>query len=405
VRRATAAEAIAAIAPCASVLLGGACGEPTTLTAALVSDADRLRGTTISSALHLGSFPFLAPELDGAFQYRTWLAAPGLADNPNVTFLPRSWGGAAAQVARERPDVALVQVAPPDRNGWFSLGASAGFAWQAARAARCVIAEVNRNAPRTPGRCFLRADQIDLAVETDAPLRAYRPAPPDPANARIAELLADLLPGKAPRLQVGIGSAPESLLRVLRDRPPRGLEVVSMATDGLVDLLAADGLLEHVTAGEILGTEPLFAAADLNPRFELRPSSFTHTARVTARYPRLVCVNSALELDLLGNANLEVANGKRVSSVGGALDFARAAARSPEARFVLALRATTSHGRSRIVRRLGQDIPTSIPWNLVDVVVTEHGSAFVSGKSPPERARALISVAAPDAREGLARAE
>jgi acyl-CoA hydrolase len=392
----TAPQAIGAIRPGAPIVLGGGCGEPITLTAALVADAERLRGSTISSALHFGGFPFLGDETMGAFRYRTWLAAPGLAKNPNVSFLLRTWRQAAAQVARERPDVALVQVAPADARGRFSSGASAGFSWQAARAAHFVIAEVNASAPRTPGRCYLQAEEIDLAVETSEPLRAYREAPVDAATDRIAELLAELLPRDC-ALQLGIGSAPEALLRVLAHRPPRHLTLVSAVLDGAVELLEQGDLVRQVVVGELLGTPRLFACADANPRFELRPSSYTHSARILRRFPNLIAVNSALEIDLLGNANCEVVNGIRVSNVGGALDFCRIAARSPDARAILALRATTNSGRSRIVRRLSAGAPVSIPGQLVDMVVTEFGVARLTGKSPAERAKALTAIADPAA--------
>ncbi|MCC7103847.1 MAG: acetyl-CoA hydrolase/transferase family protein [Chloroflexi bacterium] len=398
----SASEAIGAIAPGASIVLGGGCGEPTTLTAALVADAERLRGSTISSALHFGGFPFLGDETKGAFRYRTWLAAPGLARDPNVSFLLRTWRQSAALVARERPDVALVQVAPADARGRFSSGASAGFSWQAAHTARLVIAEVNAAAPRTPGPCYLQADEIDLAVEAGAPLRAYREAPVDAATDRIAEHLAELLPRDC-ALQLGIGSAPEALLRVLAHRPPRHLSLVSAALDGAVGLLEQGDLVQQVVVGELLGTPRLFSCADANPRFELRPSSYTHSARILRRFPNLVAVNSALEIDLLGNANCEIVNGARVSNVGGALDFCRVAAQSPEARAILALRATTNSGRSRLVARLSEGASVSIPGALVDMVVTEFGVAELSGKTPAERARAVIAIADPSAREALER--
>lgn len=400
---ATASQAITAIAPGASIVLGGGCGEPTTLTAALVADAERLRRSTISSALHFGGFPFLGSESEGAFQYRTWLAAPGLTKHPNVSFLLRTWRQAAAQIARERPDVALVQVAHADEHGRYSFGASAGFSWQAARASRLVIAEVNESAPQTPGTCYLRADQIDWAVASAEPLRAYRPAPVDAATDRIAEHLAELLPRDC-ALQVGIGSAPEALFRVLKRRPPRSLSLISIAVDGAVDLLGQEGRVRHVVVGEILGTPHLFAYADANPRFELRPSSYTHSARILRRFPDLVTVNSALEVDLVGNANCEFANGVRVSNVGGALDFCRIAAQSPAARAILALRATTNSGRSRLVTRLSDRAAVSISGQLIDTVVTEFGVAHLSGRSADDRAKALIAIADPAARETLRRA-
>lgn len=319
-----------------------------------------------------------------------------------VDYLPMSysatwhWLSTAAQF-----DVALLQVAPPDEDGQCSLGVGCDFSPAAWPRTATILAHVNPAMPRTGGPS-IPWSRLDAVVEAEAPLLEVPDAPPDPAMDAVAANVAALVPDRA-TLQLGLGRLQSALLRALRGR--RGLRIHSgMVSDGLLGLLEDDTLSpadDAVVAGVAIGTRPLYDAVAGRVRF--REVGHTHDNGVLRAIPRLVAVNSALSVDLLGQVNGEFLGGRQLSGVGGLPDFIRGARQSEGGKGIIALPASTPSGASRIVPLLPAG-PVSLARVDADCIVSEHGVADIGGLDVHARARALIAIAAPEHREPLERA-
>lgn len=305
-------------------------------------------------------------------------------------------------------DVALVQVSPPGPDGRFSLGVGAGVTAEVMRSAPFVIAEVNPAMPYTFGATECSRHELDLLVEVEHPLVELAVPAVDDVSAAIGRHSAGAMPD-APTLEFGIGAIPEAVLTALSSASDLGLHggmigdaVVGLAERGV--LTGARKSLDpglHVAAA-VVGTKRSFDWVHRHPDVFLVGSAYSHGIGVLARQERFTAVNSAIEVALDGSVNAEVAAGRVVSGPGGQPDFAVGADLAPGGRSLLALRATAARGTvSRIVRRLDAGAPTTLPRHLVDAIVTEFGVAELKGRSPEERAEALVAVAHPDHRAAL----
>lgn len=304
-------------------------------------------------------------------------------------------------------DVVLVQVSPPDDQGRHSLGLGDDY-WSAALdTARTVIVEINDQVPFTYGARTLTRDDWTVAIHTSR-RPGQIPAPePDDRTRAVAAKVADLVPDGA-TLQFGIGALPEAVLGEILDRGEhRQLGIHSgIINDTAMDLveagIATGEQKSHdrgvAVAGLFGGTERLFRWAHRNLAVALRPTAYTHDAHVLATSHRLVAINAALEVDLTGQVNAEVAAGRYVGAVGGALDFLRGAAASDGGVPVVAL-PSTGRGASRIVTELSG--PVSTPRAEELVVVTEHGVADLRGASLSQRVERMIGIADPAHRAAL----
>ncbi|MGK2850834.1 MAG: acetyl-CoA hydrolase/transferase family protein [Candidatus Limnocylindrales bacterium] len=402
-RRVSAREAIAAVPPGVRVVIGPACGEPTTLVEALVSDAARLKGAQVHVGLHLGGYPFLRREPGPPLRLATWLPTADLwkvATADQVDVIPLRWGDIDAALATRGMQAALVQVAPPDEHGRFSLGMSASYTLDVVRHADLVIAEVSDETPRTRG-AVLRAEDIDLLCDADLPARRLEAAGPDPTAETIASIVAGLVPDGAV-VQAGVGVVPRFVVREL-GRRGAAFSLFGLASDELVDLTSLVPIEPggpSAIIGEALGGSRLAAHLHENPDVEFRPASYTHDPRVSSRWRRFVTVNSGLEIDLTGQVNAESVNGRQVSGPGGGPDFIEGSRLAPDSRSILALPSTAANGRiSRIVPRLSS--PVTIPRFMARTVVTEFGVADLFGQTLRERAASLIAIAHPAHRDGL----
>jgi acyl-CoA hydrolase len=307
-----------------------------------------------------------------------------------------------------KADVLLLQVSPPDASGRYSLSMAHDYLPAALDSARIVIAEINRKAPWTYGERYIDESEIDMAVETDREL-------PDPAASRpsavefaIARRAAELIEDGA-TLQVGIGTLPAAILSQLGGHRELGLHTGALI-DEAAELVAA-GVITNArksidagvcVAGVVMGGRRAQALGAANRAVQFRSVDYTHAADVLARQDRLVAINSAIEIDLTGQVNAEVAGESYVGAVGGALDFLEGANRSRGGLPIVALPSTTDDGaRTRIVSRLSG--PVSTPRSNAAIVMTEHGAVDLRGLSIRERIPRMISLAAPEFREQLAR--
>jgi acyl-CoA hydrolase len=306
-------------------------------------------------------------------------------------------------------DVALVQVAPPDEHGRYSLALGADHSRAAVDKARVVIAEVNRQVPQATCDVALTAADIDVLVATDRPPIQLPAAPIGELERRIAAHVDPFIPDRA-TLQVGFGAIPEAIIAMLSNRRELGVHS-GMVGDSLVDLVecgavtnSAKGMDPGVSiTGVLFGTDArLYRFAHRNPALKVCPIGYTHSGDVLARLQRYVSVNSALEVDLTGQVNAESIGGDYIGAIGGQVDFVRAAGRSPGGASIIALPSAAKGGTlSRIVARLSGPVTTA--RSDVDVVATENGAVRLRGLAFKQRVKAMIELAAPQHREDLAR--
>lgn len=313
---------------------------------------------------------------------------------------PLTWFQTYGWLGETPLDAAVFHVSPPDENGLCSLGVGADLA--PAVLARPVFkaAIINPAMPRTRGPAA-PLSSFDLAAEAERPLLEYDTGALDPAFDAIKRHLAGLIPAGA-SVQFGLGKAGVAALAALEGM--KGLKIFSgMVTDPLLPVLDS-GALDAVVTGLAAGTAPLYERLGADSRIRFEPSNVTHDIRVLAATPRLVAVNSAIEIDLFGQANAEFQDGRQISGTGGLTDFLRGARLSEGGLPVLALPATARGGRiSRIVPRLPQGA-VSVTRADVGVVITEHGVADLRGRTLEDRAMTLIAVAGPEHRDDLANA-
>lgn len=389
----------------ARVVAGTACGTPLTLLRGLAEHA--LRETVVLSAgLLLGEVPLEPALRSGNLRLRSWHVHGGLRRlfrEGLVDYLPVRLLDLPEAVLADA-DVALVRVGPPDADGWCSLGPSTSFAAEAVERARLVIAEVSPDVPRTHGASAVRLDDIDRLVEADVPMAEYVPGPADETSLAVARNVVDLLPRGA-TVQLGIGTVPECLAGELAGRADElALGLLGMVSEAMVPLATAvaAGGRGPVQAVELLGGSTLMAWADGNASIEMRSSRRLHNPLVLARVPKLVSVNSAVVVDLFGQSVAESVGGSVIAGVGGSADFAEGAHLSEGGFRVIALKSTTRSGASTIVATHDPADTVTACHHSVDVVVTEHGAAWLRGRTRSQRREALISVAAPEHRPVLA---
>ena len=407
------ADALKAVRSGERVWIQSGCGTPSTLVDALVARAPELHDVEIVHMKTLGNADYTLPEFEGHFRHRGLFlgenvreaVAAGRADYTPI-FLSEIEG--LFEHGELPLDVVLMQVSPPDAHGYMSLGTTVDCTLTAVRCARTVIAEVNPRMPRTHGDTFVHISQITAVVETDHPLLEMHPEPFTDLHLRVARNVASLIPDGA-TLQTGIGGIPEAVLTCLEDKRDLGIHT-EMVPDGVIELMergVINGARKTLLRGKavaafVLGTQRLFEFIHENPAFDFRLIQFTNDPFVVARNERMVAINSAIQVDLTGQVCADSMGTRPYSGFGGQLDFIRGAARSKGGVPIIALPATAKKGAvSRIVPVLEPGAGVVTSRADVHYVVTEHGVAYLHGKSLRERAEALIRIADPRYRQEL----
>ena len=363
------------IRPGDGIIIGQACAEPQTLVEALVAQRSRVSGCRVFLGVNYSGI-VKPPHSDhlrlasyGGIGHNRALSDAGVLD---VLRIPYSRIATLIRSGQIRADVVLVQVSPPNERGEYSLGLAADYLVPALEVCRAVVAEVNDQVPWTHTERLLRRAELDLCIESSRPPAAARNRAVDRAIARhAAAFVAD---GSV--LEFGVGALPDAVCEFLRER--RDLRVHSGTIgDGVAELMGR-GAVREVDCAMLIGSRKLFDFARENPRIHLRSSEYTHSAEVLGRLERFVAINSAVEVDLRGQVNSEVASGSYVGAIGGAADFIKAAGTS----LVLI-------PASRLVASLSGPVSTSD----AGIVVTEFGSADLRGCDEDERARRLRAIA------------
>jgi len=413
-RASTPSEAVASIRSRTNVFIHGAAATPTPLIEALAARRDLLD----VSLYHLhtaGPAPFAEPGRQREFLSNSlFVGAPlrpavasGQADYIPIFLsdIPQLFSGGAVEL-----DAALLQLSPPDEHGLCSLGTSADAAKAAADSARMVIAEINEQMPRTHGNNVVPFGRISAFIATNRPLHEHRAGPETQTDARIGEIVAALV-DHGSTLQVGIGGIPDAVLARLHDKRDLGVHT-EMFSDRIIDLVESGAVTnrnKEVGRGRIVtsfinGTRRLFDFVNDNPLVMFYPCDWTNDTSIIRQNPKVVAINSAIQIDLTGQVCADSIGHRIYSGIGGQMDFIRGAALSPGGKAIIALPSSAVGGRmSRIVGQLTPGAGVVTTRGHVHWVATEYGAVNLHGKSLRERAELLISIAHPDFRAELRR--
>jgi 4-hydroxybutyrate CoA-transferase len=400
------------------VFLSGNASVPQMTLRALVEYAPALQDVEICQALTTGSADYVRPELEGHLRVNTMFTSQNVR-----TAVQQGRADFTPVLLSEFPllfkrgilpvDVALIHVSPPDEHGFCSFGVEVGLTKSPAEAAKIIIAEVNRQMPRTLGDSLIHISRFDYMVPVNYPLPEVTMAngSGDPAIEKIAGFVADLIPDEA-TLQLGIGAIPDAVLNYLFDKKDLGIHS-ELFSDGIIELVERGVLTGarkslhpgKIVAGFILGTKRLYDWIDNNQLIELHPTEYINDPFVISQNNRMVAINSAIEVDLTGQVCADSIGPKFYSGIGGQFDFIYGASRSNGGVPIIALPSTASlkdgTRLSRIVAMLRQGAGVATGRNHVHYIVTEYGVANLYGRTVGQRARQLIGIAHPDFRQGL----
>jgi len=392
------------------VFLAGSSGEATELSAALSNPDVR-----IAAAHFVTSF---VPGIN-----MTCLARPDSRSRQSVFFMQRSMDGARLEGRIDfrptsyfgihrylsgsecRLDAVVAQISPPDRRGFCSLGPAVEFMPTVLARASRKVGIINPNVPNLPGSFSLPLDGFQAIAHSSAPLAAYHLIPAlDKAGALVANL-AQLIPHGA-TLQIGLGKIPSQLLDALKGHQDLCLHT-GMISDAALRLASTGALRTRkaILTGVAVGSGEFYSRLSAMNGLEFADVGITHEPSTLLSLSKFHAVNSALEVDLLGQVNAETVRGRYVGGPGGLPDFARAAHLDPEGLSIIALNATEAGGAiSKIVSQFEPGTPVTVPQHDVDAVVTEYGVALLRGQSLDERARRLCAIASPTHRTALEQA-
>jgi 4-hydroxybutyrate CoA-transferase len=417
-RSVAAAEAVAHIHSGMKVFVHGAAATPTPLLQALCARRD-LEGVNLYH-LHLsGDIPFVDPDNQGSFFSVSLFTGPALRKpiaEGRADFMPVFLADIPGLFSSGMIglDVALVQLSPPDRNGFCTLGTSVDTAKAATESARMVIAEINEQMPRTHGNTVVSLDSVAAFIHTDRPLIEHRGTPETAVEARIGEIIAGLVEDGS-TLQMGIGNIPDAVLSRLHDKRDLGIHT-EMFSDRVIELVDAGVVTNRrkkvhpnrIVTSFVSGSRRLFDFVDDSPIVEFHPCDRTNDTALIRKNDKVVAINSALEVDLTGQVCADSLGHQVYSGIGGQMDFIRGAALSRGGKPIIALPSTAAGGRlSRIVPELKPGAGVVTTRGHVHWVVTEYGAVNLHGMTLKERGRALISIAHPDfhaeLRDALAR--
>lgn len=411
----TAPEAVKVVQSNDRVYIHAAGATPNVLTKALTERASELRNVEICHLHTEGPAPYANPELAESFHVNSFFIAKNVrhtltAGNGSYTpvflsELPRLFRKKVVPL-----DVVFIHVSPPDNHGYCSLGVSVEATVAAIESAKTVIAQVNPNMPRTFGDGILHVSEIDFLVDVDCPIHEKEEEAITPLEAKIGAHIASLIDDKS-TLQLGIGSIPNAALANLMNHKDLGLHT-EMFSDGVIDLILKDVIncnYKGVTRGRVLstfmlGSKRLYDFVNDNPFIELRESSYVNDTAKIRRNPRMVAINSAIEVDITGQVCADSIGGSMYSGVGGQMDFVRGASLSEGGKAIIALPSVTKNGASRIVPFLKQGAGVVSTRSHVQYIITENGIADLYGKTLKDRAMEMIKIAHPDHQEWIDKA-
>ncbi|MEE9432313.1 MAG: acetyl-CoA hydrolase/transferase C-terminal domain-containing protein [Melioribacteraceae bacterium] len=395
------------------------CAAPMELIRALVRKKDELMDVTIYHILIVGDLPYTEPGMEKHFKHKAFFIGGnvrGAVNEGRAEFIPIFLSEVTLLFKRGIivPDVALINVSPPDEHGYCSYGIDVGNIKTPAEKSKVIIAQINEEMPRGLGNSFIHISKIDFIVEHTEDLMELPQVDPNASKEvlaaydKIGQYIAEMIEDGS-TLQMGIGAIPDSVMKYLKNHKDLGVHT-EMFSDGIVDLVE-DGIINgeqktlhqgKIICGFVLGTRKSYDFLDNNPIIEFHPQEYVNDPFVIAKNNKMVAINSAIEIDLTGQVCSDSIGTKLYSGMGGQVDFIRGAAHSEGGKPIIALPSTTKDLKiSRIVPTLKEGAGVVTSRGDVHYVVTEFGVANLFGKTIQERAKALISIAHPKFRDEL----
>ncbi|HVP76447.1 MAG TPA: GNAT family N-acetyltransferase [Thermodesulfobacteriota bacterium] len=399
------------------IFIGTGCGEPQHLVTGLMSyvksHPKAFPDTEIIHVWTLGVAPYTDEKFQYNFRYNSFFVEDNTRNAVNrgsadytpifLSEVPGLFYDRAIPI-----DVALIQTSLPDEKGYLGLGVSVDIVRAAVENAHLVIAQVNANMPNVYGDGSIPLEDIDFIIPFDEPLLEYKTDPGNELTERIGKYVSQLIQD-GDTIQVGYGSVPSAILSSFVGKKHLGIHT-ELLSDGMLELMkkgAVDNSRKSIdtrktVAAFCMGRKETYDYLHRNPGIELRTADHTNNPLIIAKHPNMVAINSALEIDLTGQASAESIGKIFYSGIGGQADFMRGAALSPNGKTILAMPSTAQNGSvSRIVPFLKEGAGVTLNRGDVHYVVTEYGIAYLKGKNIRERAMELVAIADPKFRPGL----
>ena len=389
--------------------------EPTAICEAVAARAMRgeLTGVVHHATLSVKGGPFMKPELKGKYDYVSWFTGgpgrKGIQEGIH-TYIPNNYSTIPGlwRDVQPRLDVFYAEVSPMDKHGYFSCPMAGAEVVAMREKASIILLDVNDQMPRVMGDCLIHISQVTALCESSRPLLVLNNPPLSDDDKKIGQMIADEVCDGA-TLQLGIGGIPNAVGVLLKDKKDLGLHT-EMFTDSMVDLLecgAVTNMKKPIHVGKTVatlawGSKKMYDFMDDSPAFEMYPVSYINNPAVIAQHDNFVSVNSCVEVDLFGQICSESIGTKHYSGSGGQLDFVRGANMSKGGKGFIAMLSTTKGGTiSKIKPILTPGSIVTTPRNEVDFLVTENGIVRLKGQTASQRAKMIISLAAPQFREEL----
>lgn len=408
----TAKEAIKSIKSGDRVVLSHAVGEPIHIVDTLVENYKDYKDVEIVQLVPMGHSLYAKEEMQGHFKLNSFFLGGntrGCVEDGRGDFSPCFFYQLPELFKTSLSvDVALATVSPPDKHGFCSLGTSCDYTKEAINSAKTAIVQVNKNMPRTLGESFVNIKDLDVIVEYDEEI----PVLPNPkigeVQMAIGKYCSELI-NDGDTLQLGIGAIPDAVLSFLGDKKDLGIHS-EMISDGVVDLYNKGVITckkKNLHNGKmvvsfLMGTRKIYDFVDDNPDILMMPIEYVNNPMIIGQNDNMVAINSALQIDLMGQVCAEAVGKKQFSGIGGQVDFVRGAAFSKGGRSILAFPSTAKKDTiSKIVPFLPEGTPVTTSRTDVDYIVTEYGIAHLPGKTLKNRAKALIEIAHPNFRDEL----
>jgi acyl-CoA hydrolase len=406
-------EAIKLIKSGNNIFIGTGCGQPQHLVDALIKHSNHILDANIIQLMTVGPLPYASEEFKRHFKINNFFISDNVRD-----YFDKGMGDYTPIFLSEIPeqfetgriqlDVALISVTPPDVNGLCSLGISVDVVKSAAENAKCIIAQVNENMPRTLGNSFLHVSTIDVLVPFNEPLITLPPEKPDKVLQRVGQNVANLVENGS-TIECGLGHIPRALMKSLKDKKEIGIHTEVLG-DWIIDLIecgAVTSTKKNINHGKIvastcLGSERLYKYIDNNPLFEFHPSEYVNDPYIISQHDKMISINAGIEIDLTGQVCSDSLGYRFYSGIGGQIDFIRGCARSRGGKPIVAIPSTAIDGSvSRIVPKLADGSGVTINRGDIHYIVTEFGVAYLHGKSVRQRVLSLINIAHPKFRNEL----
>lgn len=411
----TAEEAVKIIKSNDRVFIHGVAAAPQELIRAMTARSAELRNVEIVHLHTEGPAPYSAPEMAESFHVNAFFVGAnvrGAVRDGRADYVPVFLSEIPALFRKGvlPLNVALINVSPPDKHGFCSLGVSVDITRAAVECANHVIAQVNPKMPRTLGDSLLHISAIDMVVDVDAVLPEAPPPQLTDVDRAIGRHIAEMIDNGA-TLQMGIGSIPNAVLASLTNHRDLGIHT-EMFSDGLIDLVESGVVngtkkVKHpgkIVSGFVMGTRRVYDFVDDNQQVLMLDIAYVNDTSVIRRNPKATAINSAIEVDLTGQVCADTIGTYQYSGVGGQMDFIRGASLSEGGKAIIALPSATNRGESKIVPFLKEGAGVVTTRAHVHYIVTEYGVANLYGLNLRQRAGELIKIAHPDHREALDRA-